>query len=45
MVILNYHMAINQYVEENGPGGVDDHEPALCSSGQQGQWHPGLYEK
>ena len=27
-----------------GPGGQqDDHEPALCPCGQEGQWHPGVY--
>ena len=33
----------------NGPGGVGwclvEHEPAVCSSSQEGQWHPGSYQK
>ncbi|KAJ7415368.1 rna-directed dna polymerase from mobile element jockey-like [Willisornis vidua] len=32
-----------------GPGGagqqLDEHEPALCPSGQEDQWHPGLYQQ
>ena len=24
---------------------VDSHEPAVCPGGQEGQWHPGLYQK
>jgi len=22
-----------------------EHEPAVCPSGQEGQWHPGLYQE
>ena len=22
-----------------------EHEPAVCPGGQEGQWHPGLYQK
>jgi len=22
-----------------------EHEPAVCSGGQEGQWHPGLYQE
>ena len=22
-----------------------DHEPAVCPGGQEGQWHPGLYQE
>jgi len=33
----------------NGPGGVGqrsaEHETAVCSESQEGQWHPGLYQK
>ena len=36
-------------VEETGSGGVGwqpvEHEPAVCTGGQEGQWHPGLYQK
>ena len=32
-----------------GPGGVGrqlaEYEPAVCPGGQEGQWHPGLYQK
>ena len=32
-----------------GPGGggcqLTEHEPAVCPGGQEGQWHPGFYEK
>ena len=32
-----------------GPGGAGrqpaEHEPAVCPGGQEGQWHPGLYQE
>ena len=32
-----------------GGGSIDwqpaEHEPAVCPGGQEGQWHPGLYQK
>ena len=32
-----------------GPWGVGrqpaEHEPAVCPGGQEGQWHPGLYQE
>ena len=28
-----------------GPGGVGRYEPAVCPAGQEGQEHPGLYQK
>ena len=33
----------------NGPGGIGqcsaEHELTVCPGGQEGQWHPGLYQK
>jgi len=40
-----------EFLEEcrSGPGGVGrcsaEHESVVCSGGQEGQWHPGLYQK
>uniref|UniRef100_A0A8D0EK59 PCNA-associated factor n=1 Tax=Strix occidentalis caurina TaxID=311401 RepID=A0A8D0EK59_STROC len=34
--------------KKEGPGGGDcqptEQEPAVCPGGQEGQWHPGLYQ-
>jgi len=26
-------------------GELDEYEPAVCPGGQEGQWHPGLYQE
>jgi len=36
-------------LSRRGPGGAGqqlaEHEPAVCPGGQEGQWHPGLYQE
>jgi len=48
-VIQTWGKVDGKLLRREGSGGVGqqlaEHEPAVCPGIQEGQWHPGLYQK
>ena len=48
-MLLAWRRVAGKLPKGKGPGGVGrqlaEHEPAVCPGGQEGQWHPGLYQE